>query len=151
MKAVIVTGTREAHHREWEGAVSAALGYDHGLTLIHGACGCDAGIDHTPESMRGIDRIAHVYGTSAGFTVLPMPAAWGRLGKAAGPVRNGRMLDVLRALGDCGYEIAVLAFHDDIDRSSRGTKNMIARARLARVPFAVVNRHGRTYQEGNRA
>ena len=147
MRAMVVCGAREALADDWYDAVDATIGWDDAV-LIHGACGVDADTQDWTK-LKGIDAIARTIAEYRDFELLEMPAAWGRLGKAAGPVRNGKMLDVLMALGECGYEIAVLAFHDNVDHSSRGTKNMVARARMAGVPFAVYDRNGRAYQEGN--
>ena len=48
------------------------------------------------------------------------PADWKTFGKAAGPIRNRKMLDE-------GLPDVVIAFHEDIERS-KGTKNMISQA-----------------------
>lgn len=121
MKACIVTGDRHAEWRHWHEDVAEALeGYD---VVIHGAA-------------RGVDSIAAHVADEVVVQVIAMPAQWSRDGKAAGPMRNARMLDVLLALGRCGYEIAVLAFHPDIE-ASRGTKNMVERARGAGVQVTI--------------
>lgn len=152
MRAVIVTGTREAQKRDWFDAVFAALDpHDPeggSLIIIHGACGCESlPYDHT--AMKGIDRIAHNIGQSCAHTIsVPMPAPWRQMGKAAGPFRNMQMANVLCALREVGYEVAVLAFHDDLFNASKGTLNMVNRATFAKIPWAVYDRNGTAYGEG---
>ncbi|MGH3926135.1 MAG: SLOG family protein, partial [Pseudonocardiaceae bacterium] len=52
-------------------------------TVIHGGC-------------RGADRIAGTVAEQLGMTVEAYPADWPQYGKAAGHVRNQRMLDDAR-------------------------------------------------------
>lgn len=84
--------------------------------IIHGAC-------------RGADELAAQIAVRLGLKVLAFPAEWHRYGRAAGPIRNRRML------GE-GRPDWVLAFHRDLARS-KGTANMIALARKAGIPFSV--------------
>lgn len=62
---------------------------------------------------------------------LPFPADWDRHGKAAGPIRNQQMLDE-------GKPDMVLAFVNRPLAESRGTADMVRRARAAGVPTYVV-------------
>lgn len=147
MKAVIVCGARRIIESDWHDAVCPAIGYDHNITVIDGCCGCDAdGFDI--QDMKGVDWLAYKHVSAIQATVLPMPAPWKRMGDGAGPFRNMQMLSVLMALGHCGYEIAVLAFHNDLIGGSKGSKNMVARAKLAGVPYAVYDSTGHAYLEG---
>jgi hypothetical protein len=57
---------------------------------------------------------------------LGFPAQWTRYGRAAGPIRNQRMLDE-------GRPTMAYAFHDDI-ANSRGTKDMLERLQQAKIP-----------------
>lgn len=57
------------------------------------------------------------------------PADWKRHGRAAGPIRNQRMLDE-------GRPTVVMAFTN----GSRGTQDMIDRAKRAGIPTYVVSR-----------
>ena len=75
--------------------------------VIHGGC-------------RGADKMAGFVAELLGMKVKVFPADWKRYGKAAGPIRNKKMLDE-------GCPDVVLAFHEDISRS-KGTKNMIEQA-----------------------
>lgn len=49
--------------------------------VIHGAC------------KTGVDAIADAWARDQGIDVKPYPADWGRLKRAAGPVRNQQMVD----------------------------------------------------------
>jgi hypothetical protein len=83
----------------------------------------------------GADRIAGRIAGELGLSVRAVPAEWGRYGKAAGPIRNARMLE------EFGPIDLVLAFHDDFFRSnSKGTKDMVRQALLRRVPVRIVGR-----------
>ncbi len=83
-------------------------------TLIHGAA-------------RGADTIAANVAAEMGFKkILPFKAEWDRYGRAAGPIRNGVMLNV-------GKPDRVIAFHSNI-AESKGTKDMLERAKKAGVP-----------------
>jgi hypothetical protein len=82
----------------------------------------------------GADTMAREWAEKRGIPVDAHPADWTKYGKAAGPIRNQEMLD-------CG-PTHVLAFHNDFE-NSRGTKDMVARARKAGVFTQVVAvRHG---------
>jgi hypothetical protein len=65
-----------------------------------------------------------------GWDVIKVPADWTKYGKAAGPIRNQEMLDMDPDL--------VLAFHSDLD-NSKGTKDMVARARKKGVKVIVIS------------
>jgi hypothetical protein len=79
-----------------------------GPVLIHGAA-------------RGADSIAAQVADGWGWRIRAYPAEWGRYGRAAGAMRNQRMLDVERF----GLVIVFLG--------GRGTADMIARAKRAGV------------------
>lgn len=89
-------------------------------TVVHGGC-------------QGADIIADVVARALGFVVTAYPVVddeWKRLGHAAGPIRNQRMLDE-QHLPDDPINL-VIAFHDDIE-NSRGTKDMLRRATKAKI------------------
>jgi hypothetical protein len=75
--------------------------------VIHGGC-------------YGIDKTAHKISIDMGIEVRVYPAEWDIYGKAAGPIRNKKMLTEENP-------DLVLAFHPDIE-TSKGTKNMILQA-----------------------
>lgn len=83
---------------------------------------------------RGADLIARDRCAYHDIKFQTFPAEWDRYGKAAGPIRNQQMLD--EGKPDC-----VIAFHDDIE-NSRGTKDMVERARKAGLTVHVESHRG---------
>jgi len=111
MSRVIVCGSRS-----WlmEGAIRARLSkLPKGSTVIHGGCA-------------GPDIQAGAAAMDFGFKVVVEPARWDLDGRAAGPLRNQRMLSHAPDL--------VIAFWDG---NSRGTLDMINRAKKSGVPVEV--------------
>jgi hypothetical protein len=86
--------------------------YADDTVLIHGAA-------------KGADAIADAYGRYRHWTVHREPALWFEHGRAAGPIRNQRMLT--RWQPDVHH-----AFHDDLNHS-KGTRDMVIRAIAAGV------------------
>jgi len=84
---------------------------------------------------RGADSIGRDAARALGITVIPYPALWETEGRAAGPLRNIRMLDRLKSARDHGHVCTVLAFHDDLEHS-KGTRHMVG---IARAASFVVN------------
>lgn len=80
-----------------------------GLVIIHGGA-------------RGADTLAELWAARAGVSRHRFPANWDRDGKAAGPIRNQRMIDR-------GRPDIVIAFP-----GGRGTADMIRKAEAAGVP-----------------
>ncbi|MBB5222740.1 hypothetical protein HNP73_002676 [Amaricoccus macauensis] len=70
----------------------------------------------------GADRLAGEWARLSGIRELAFPADWERHGRAAGPIRNRRMLVE-------GEPDLVVAFP-----GGRGTANMMRQARAAGVP-----------------
>ena len=107
---LLVCGGRDYTDRA---ALCAALDRVHarrGIELIiHGAA-------------RGADTLAAEWAKVRGIPSRPFPALWDVDGKAAGFIRNQRMLD-------CGKPDGLAAFP-----GGRGTADMINRARSAGVP-----------------
>ena len=99
----------------------------------------------------GVDTIARQCAERLDLSVEPYPARWaehdyeGHSGvtcyhkpdptrcPAAGPRRNQQMLDE-------GRPDVVVCFHDNIE-ASRGTKDMLTRAKDAGIPVYVISRH----------
>ena len=79
---------------------------------------------------RGADLMAKGMARHFGWKVLPFPANWDKYHRAAGPIRNQQMLVE-------GKPDLVLAFHHDIEHS-KGTKDMVDRARRAGIPVEVI-------------
>lgn len=114
MKRILICGDRNwtDHLMIWDALIDA--GSD--VIVIEGEA-------------RGADSLAREAAEAMGFRVLPFPADWERYGKAAGPIRNRRMLEE-------GRPDEVWAFHNDLGHS-KGTANMIAQARKAGVPVKM--------------
>lgn len=81
--------------------------------IIHGGC-------------RGADELAHCVANKLGIYVQVFEADWKKHGKAAGPIRNKKMLN------DSKPDL-VVAFFDR--RRTKGTMNMIKLAKQAYVPI----------------
>lgn len=96
--------------------------YGNELIIIHGAC------------KTGADKIANDYCVSKGICIISMAARWETEGKAAGPLRNQRMIDVWSPGG-------VVAF----DLGTSGTADMVRRAKAAGLP--VIVRKGKVVEE----
>lgn len=109
MKKILVTGDRN-----WVNAdlIMGELQYQ--IRIL--------GIEAIVEGeARGADRMARDAANQLGLRVFPYPAQWDLYGRAAGPIRNQKMLD------DNPDIIMVMAFHDDLD-NSKGTQDMVRRA-----------------------
>lgn len=132
MGGVIVLACGDRH---WTDALAVewALEYlrthrDEPLTVIEGGA-------------RGADSIAGRWAArhrAVGVGWIRFPAEWNRYGKRAGPVRNQQMLDYLLQGRQVGQTVGVLAFHGDLEQS-RGTKDMVTRAKRAGVPVKHVS------------
>lgn len=86
------------------------------VTVVHGMA-------------RGADSLGAAAAAGLGLNVEGYPANWNKYGRAAGPIRNKKMLD-------SGLD-RVLAFHHDLDQS-KGTANMVKIATKAGVPVEVI-------------
>lgn len=115
---VLVCGDREWNDRQAIERELKRLAGDREIIVVHGAC-------------RGADRIADAVARDLGYWVEPWPADWRQYGRGAGPKRNQQMLNT-------GIQL-VLAFHADISQS-RGTADMIRRARAANVEVRIYDR-----------
>jgi hypothetical protein len=73
----------------------------------------------------GVDTLADKYAIDNWLTVDVYKADWEQYGKAAGPIRNQRMLDE-------GQPDMIIAINP-----GRGTRDMIARGRKADIPVHV--------------
>ena len=79
----------------------------------------------------GADLIArHVALINIGLEVVEFPAAWKKYDKAAGPLRNIKMLNTNPDL--------VIAFHNDL-KNSKGTKHIITEARKREIEVEVIS------------
>lgn len=76
---------------------------------------------------RGADTLAAIIAKNLGIPVIAEPALWKEHGKAAGPIRNQKMLDD-------HHPTMLLAFPDP---ESRGTYDMVRRAKIYGIPVIV--------------
>lgn len=76
----------------------------------------------------GADQMAGMIAHNLSIHVAEVKALWSTRHRGAGPQRNQAMLEL--------DPDEVIAFHNDI-RNSRGTKDMINRAKKAGIPFRV--------------
>ena len=82
---------------------------------------------------RGADQCAADLAKELGIKVVTVPADWNKHGKAAGPIRNQRMIDDFKP-------DLVLAFP-----GGRGTADMVARAKTAGLP--IIHPVGQSVQQ----
>jgi len=83
----------------------------------------------------GADMIAAAYANARDMSTWAFPAQWQRWGgRRAGPMRNQRMID--EAKPDL-----VVAFHNYLP-GSKGTRDMVTKARLAGIPVQLFNAEG---------
>ena len=130
---IVVTGGREwiSYKSILDGFERMCKAYDISPTdiiLIHGDC-------------RGLDRMAAELGELLGMDVRGKPAHWGHdedcpaecrevIGRAAGVIRNQKMLDE-----NPDIELA-MSFHHDLEKS-KGTGDMVRRIEKA----GITHRH----------
>jgi hypothetical protein len=83
---------------------------------------------------RGADTIAGEEAAKRGIPVTVYRAEWAKYGKAAGPIRNRRMLNEFRPT-------QVVAFHANIE-TSKGTRDMVELAKAAGIAVVLHGAHG---------
>jgi hypothetical protein len=120
---VLVTGSRDWEDRALIRAALKAIG---ATIVIHGAQAKKNAA--TGEPMAGADWHAKMAANELGIPNIPYPAFWGNHGKAAGPIRNQKMIDENPDIGMC------LAFPLP---GSRGTWDCVERADKAGIPVRV--------------
>jgi len=77
----------------------------------------------------GADIMARQVARGVGLDLVEFPANWMKHGKAAGPIRNIKMLDTKPHL--------LIAFHDNLE-NSKGTKHIVAEARKRGIEVEVI-------------
>lgn len=111
MHRVIICGSRYwTDDKRVKTEICALVSFLGDVTIVHGDC------------PTGADAAARRWAVDRGAVEERHPADWKRHGKAAGPIRNQEM-------ADAGAE-KCLAFWDG---QSRGTKDMMDRARKAGI------------------
>lgn len=81
----------------------------------------------------GADEEGRIWAVGMGRLEAPFRANWRAHGRAAGPIRNQRMIDV-------GKPDAVIAFP-----GGRGTADMVQRAKLAGIPVFQASQGSETH------
>ena len=115
---VLVCGSRDFGNPEFLNSTLNEFHSKHGIdVLINGAA-------------PGADTLAHLWAQDNGIDTESYPANWKAHGRAAGPMRNKRMLTE-------GKPDAVIAFINKPLEQSRGTANMCKIAREAGVKVYV--------------
>lgn len=122
---VLVCGGRDLDPIEWVEAVREVLWSYEATLVIHGGA-------------RGGDHAGELAARAEELQSLIYPAEWGRHGRAAGPIRNQRMLIE-------GRPDLVVALP-----GSRGTADMKRRARAAGVPVLEIDPEGAEAPSGRR-
>jgi len=92
----------------------------------------------------GADLMSEEWADSREIPYLGVPARWTKEGKAAGPIRNAKMLAWLDILlghpmpeDRTSFKVQVLAFHKNI-ADSKGTKDMMTKADKAGYDIYLV-------------
>jgi hypothetical protein len=80
----------------------------------------------------GVDTIAEQVAHLFNLEVIRIDADWESFGKAAGPIRNTEMLNVLLRAAKLGWPIRVYAFHED-PKLRRGTRDMVRQSMQAGI------------------
>ncbi len=78
----------------------------------------------------GADIMARQVSRAIGLDLVEFPANWTKHGKAAGPIRNIKMLDTKPSL--------VIAFHDNLSQS-KGTKHITTEARKRGIEVEIIS------------
>jgi hypothetical protein len=117
---VLVCGGRD--YDDWRRFKEALDDIHHRIPSIHCVIQGGAG---------GADRMAWRWATIYRICCIEVRPMWQQLGKAAGPIRNGWMLEY------CHPDL-VVAFP-----GHNGTQDMVDRARAARIQVIEVDRDGR--------
>lgn len=123
MIRVIVCGGRDFNERDFIHNTLCDLDAQHGPfdVIVHGAA-------------TGADNEGMIWAQTMGRRQLPMVADWHRHGRAAGPIRNQRMIDD-------GKPDLVVAFP-----GGKGTADMVKRAKAAGIKVIEVP-HGSQAQD----
>jgi hypothetical protein len=85
---------------------------------------------------RGVDTMGNVAGKGMGISTAREFAEWDKYHRAAGPIRNKKMVKFLVMQRERGMEVEVLAFHQDITKS-KGTANMKKQSEKAGIPVSL--------------
>lgn len=122
-RVVLVCGARDWTQRETIRSWLSKL--PPGSVIVHGAA-------------RGADTIADEEARALGFEVRPYPADWQKHGKAAGPIRNQRMLDAEAPDVVLAFTFIIEQGENDPGTITRGTGDMVYRALKAGIRCTII-------------
>lgn len=91
------------------------------IRFLHQFYGADLRVMHGDQ--RGADKMAGGIAEDLGIPVKPFPADWDHLGKAAGGIRNGQMVEYMEMCRRKQHTVQVVAFP-----GNDGTRDMIRRS-----------------------
>ncbi len=134
-RTILVTGARD-----WRDARRVAEVLDQAAAQVEG------GVRLLVGDAPGADAHTRAWAEARAVPVEVFEARWaqmaagGRPRRAAGPQRNRPMLD---RLDQAPGERLVVAFHDDLDHRSKGTRQSVGEARQRGYPVALVTSAGR--------
>ncbi len=114
-ETILICGSRDFD--DWKAVREIVDALPKGSIVVHGGA-------------RGADSIAHAIASQRSLEIRKYPAKWEQYGRAAGVIRNQQML----------YEETidrVVAFTYNL-ATSKGTKDMVERARKAGIPTEVL-------------
>lgn len=129
---VFVSGSRDLRREHLPLLQGALEKYvePRGAVLLHGD-----GVGRSGSI--GADQLANHAGEKLGFRVHPFPADWDRLGKAAGPIRNRLVAEILFAHEPAGYRLAFLAFSTG-GPGTEGAHALIQKLQISRgIPVQI--------------
>ena len=122
MTRVIVCGTRDID-------VDNNEVYSRIDEILHNAK--FASIEIVSGGARGGDRIGEEYSKSRGYGLRVFRADWNAYGRAAGPIRNSKMVEYI---SKCADPVVIALW----DGKSSGTRNTIQTAKSRKIPVHVI-------------
>lgn len=118
---IVIAGGRDFNNPQYMAEVMKFLSF----SITEVVSGCQWSFDKETQTKYGADYLGEEWAKKNKISVKPFPADWVRLGRSAGPVRNGHMAE---------YADFLVAFWDG---KSRGTQNMIQQMIDRKKPYVV--------------
>lgn len=91
----------------------------------------DTDVEFVSGAATGGDKLGEEYAHTYGYTLTQFKPDWKTYGRAAGPIRNHKMIDYIE---DADYPV-VIAFWDG---SSKGTRDTIKTAQSRHIPVHII-------------
>lgn len=127
MVNILITGDRKYNNEELIKETLKNL-YESDAIFIHGGA-------------TGADTLGAKIATTLGYKVVICKAEWDKYGRAAGPIRNLKMIQLLEPTHDI-----IIAFHEDL-KNSKGTKNCLVTALKNKIENIYLNGEKVTHDE----